>query len=181
MRRSIFMTGEELLERLLESFQSSYDIERNRRIGVEIFEAYAAFRAANAKYVLVKSAELWRAECFEHVFFRVAKRELTPEDVGRFRNMMLTQIEPEFVRHGEKYPPKDHMYTYMTMIYICESGMTEKARDAIRSFRYVKNYKLTIRGYSEARILVFDLKNGKISGNRAAKELVKGYKKSGIF
>lgn len=70
------------------------------------------------------------------------------------------------------------MYTYMTMIYICENGVSEEAARRIRSFRYVRNYKMSIRGYSEARILVFDLKNRKLLGNRAARELVKGYKKS---
>lgn len=112
------MTGEELLEQLLGSFQSSYDIERKRRMGGEIFDAYASFRAASAKYVLIERAELWRAECFEHVLFCVAQTELTPEDIERFRHTMLTYMEPKLVRHEEKYPPKDHMYTYMTMIYM---------------------------------------------------------------
>ncbi len=178
---NFFMTGEELLEQLLGSFQSSYDIERKRRMGGEIFDAYASFRAASAKYVLIERAELWRAECFEHVLFCVAQTELTPEDIERFRHTMLTYMEPKLVRHEEKYPPKDHMYTYMTMIYICESGVSKEAKKRICSFRYVKNYMFTIRGYSEARILVFDLKSRIIFGNRAAGKLVKGYKKSGIL
>ncbi len=40
---------------------------------------------------------------------------------------------------------------------------------------------LTIRGYSEARILVFDLEERNIYGNRAAKDLVKGYKKARLL
>lgn len=73
------------------------------------------------------------------------------------------------------------MYTYMTAIYICENSVSQAARALIRSFHYTKNYKLTLRGYSEARILVFDLKTQEIFGNRAAKPLVKGYKKADIF
>ena len=175
------MTGEELLEILLESFRASYDVERACDINGDIYDAYASFNAASAKYVLVKSAELWRAEYFEHVFFCVEKEELAVNAVERFRKQIVKYIEPELVRHGEKWPPKDHMYTYMTMIYICEDGVSEEAKRMIRSFHYVKNYKLTIRGYSEARILIFDLKYKKLFGNRAAKELVKGYKKSGII
>ena len=48
-------------------------------------------------------------------------------------------------------------------------------------FRYFKNYLASIRGYSEARLLVFDLEAGEIFGNRAAKEMVKGYRKAGIL
>ena len=73
------------------------------------------------------------------------------------------------------------MYTYMTAIFICEEGAAEEAVKAVKHFHYVKNYLLTVRGYSEARILVFDLKNQKIFGNRAAKDMVKGYKKAGIM
>lgn len=175
------MTGGELLQTLLESFRASYDVERTCDINGDIYDAYASFNAASAKYVLVKRAELWRAECFEHVFFRVEKKMMEADTLDRFREQLITYIEPQMVRHGEKYPPKDHMYTYMTLISICEDGLSEEAAKKVRSFHYERNYKLTIRGYSEARILVFDLKNRKLLGNRAARELVKGYKKSGIF
>lgn len=175
------MTGEELLETLLESFRASYDVKRTCDINGDIYDAYASFNAASAKYVLVKSAELWRAECFEYVFFRLEKKRMEADTVDRFRKHLISYIEPRLVRHGEKYPPKDHMYTYMTLICICEEGVSEEAVKRIRSFRYEKNYKLTIRGYSQARILIFDLKNKRLLGNRAAGGLVKGYKKSGIF
>lgn len=175
------MTGEDLLETLLESFKASYDVEEACDINGDIYDAYASFNAASAKYVLVKSAELWRAECFEHVFFRIQKNELAKETVESFRRQITDYVEPQLVRHGERWPPKDHMYTYMTMIYICENGVSEEAKKTIRTFHYVKNYKLTIRGYSEARILVFDLKNRRLLGSRAAGKLVKGYKKAGIF
>lgn len=39
----------------------------------------------------------------------------------------------------------------------------------------------SICGYSEARLLVFDLEAREIFGNRAAKEMVKGYRKAGIL
>ena len=126
------MTGKDLLETLLESFQASYDVERACDINGDIYEAYASFRAANARYVLVKSAELWRAECFEHVFFRINRMELTAETVDLFGRQVTDYIEPELVRHGEKWPPENHMYTYMTMIYICENGVSEEAAGRIR-------------------------------------------------
>ena len=174
------MTGDYLLEQLLESFESSYDVERTCELNGNIYDAYAAFRAENSKYVLVKKAELWKAKCFEHVFFR-KKATLTQKDIEEFRKQIENFIDPELVRHGEKWPEKDHMYTYMTAVYICENGISEEIQKMIKKFRYVKNYCFTVRGYSEARILVFDLKNQKILGNPAAKELVKGYRKANIF
>lgn len=175
------MTGEYLLEKLLDSFENSYDIERGFNLNGDIYNAYARFNATGAKYVLVKKAELWRADCFEHVFFRLSREELTEKVIQDFRKQITDYIEPELVRGGKKWPESNHMYTYMTVIYICEEGAAWETEKMIRAFRYIKNYKLTIRGYSEARILVFDLKNRRIFGNRAARELVKGYKKAGVF
>ena len=175
------MTGDYLLEKLLNSFGNSYDVERTCGINGDIYNAYARFNATSAKYVLVKKAELWRADCFEHVFFRLNKEQLTEKVIQDFRKQITDYIEPELVRGDKKWPEANHMYTYMTVIYICEDGVAQEAEKAIRAFRYMKNYMLTIRGYSEARILVFDLKNRRIFGNRAARELVKGYKRAGVI
>ena len=174
------MTGDYLLDKLLDPFRHSYDVERTCDINGDIYDAYASYNATGSKYVLIRKAELWRAECFEHIFLR-KKDRLTIEDIERFHDQVVTYIEPELVRGGKRWPGKDHMYTYMTAIYICEDGVSEEVKKKIKRYRYVKNYKLTIRGYSEVRILVFDLKNEEIFGNKAAHDLVKGYTRAGIF
>lgn len=175
------MTGNDLLTKLLAFYKESYDIKRACDVNGDVYDAYARFHITGSKYVLVKKAELWRAECFEHIFFRVKSDVLTAEEIERFRTQVVEYIEPQIVREGKKWPEKDHMYTYMTAIYLCENGVEKEAEKRIRRFRYVKNYMMTIRGYSDVKILVFDLKNKKIFGNRSAKELVKGYKKAGFI
>lgn len=174
------ITGEELLDKLLDSFSSDYDIERPYSAGDLTYDAYAAFRAVSAKYVLVKSAELWRAKNFEHIFFRLKPRPLDAKDVADFRRQIDEYIEPQLVRKGERFPEQDHMYTYITVIYIC-FGVSEQAKKAVKSFRYEKNYLLSLRGYSQGRILVFDLCSKEISGSPGAKKAVKAYRKAGIF
>lgn len=174
------MTGVELLEKLLASYEASYDIERTCSINGDIYDAHAAFSVTSAKYVLVKKAELWRADCFEHVFFRV-KDSLGVDDLERFRLQVASYIEPQLVRGGKKWPEKNHMYTYITGVFICENGIPEEVKQAVKRFSFVKNYKWTVRGYSEVRILVFDMENKKVFGNRSAKELVKGYTKAKVI
>ncbi len=174
------MTGKELLDRLLESYKSSYDIEQSFDINGDIYDAHASFNVTSAKYVLVKKAELWRANCFEHAFFKCTGC-LVPEDLVKFRKEIDTYIEPQLVLEGRKLPEKDHMYTFMTVIFICEEGVADEARKAVEKFKFVKNYRFSIRGYSEARVLVFDMKEKKVFGNRAARDMVKGYSKADIF
>ncbi|MBU3878425.1 hypothetical protein HGO97_021715 [Faecalicatena sp. AGMB00832] len=171
------MTAEELLEKLLESYQSAFDITRPYEIGRHKYDAYAAFCVTSAKYVLVKKAELWRANCFEHTFFS-CRDTLRLEDLKDFQADITDNIEPRLVRGGESCTPENHMYTYITGIFICREGISKEVRRAVESFRYFKNYRLGIRGYAQARLLVFDGANQEIFGNKAAKDLVKGYKKA---
>lgn len=170
------MTGQEFLEKLLDSYRSAFDITRPFDVNGDTYDAYAAFNVTSAKYVLVKKAELWRAKCYEHTFFS-CRETLCSQDLEIFKEEIVNQIEPDIVRGGKDCMEKDHMYTYITGIFICEQGVPKELIKEIYRFRFFKNYRLGLRGYSEARLLVFDMKNHKVLGNRAARELVKGYKK----
>ena len=170
------MTGEDLLERLLKSYQSSYDIEKAYDINGDIYDAHASFNVTSAKYVLVKKAELWRANCFEHVFFLYRPR-ITLADVEQFQSQLLEYMEPELVCQGEKVPKKNHMYTYLTGIFLSDEPADPEVIKVVRKLHFRKNYRFAVRGFSEERVVLFDIKNRKITGNPAAKELIKGYKK----
>lgn len=171
------MTAEEQLEKLLESYQSAFDITRPYETEKNRYDAYAAFNVTSAKYVLVKKAELWRANCFEHTFF-LCRPALAMEDLKSFQEDIIKYIEPRLVRDGKSCTPENHMYTYITGIFICEEEIPDDVRKAVQRFKYFKNYRFGFRGYAEARLLVFDRKNHTVFGNRAAKELVKGYMKA---
>lgn len=171
---------DDFLAKLLCSYQDHFDIEKPYRMHDDIFDAYAGFSVTNSKYVLVKKAELWRADCHEHVFFQIKDR-LNEEILDSFRSQIQDYIEPQLVRNGGRWPAKDHMYTYLTGIFICREEISPSTIKALKKFRYEKNYLWTFRGYCQARILVFDLKNRRILGNTAAKQLIKGYKKANVF
>lgn len=174
------MLGTELLETLLASYAECYDIQRDYPLQDAVYPAYAKFNVTSAKYVLMKKAELWRVNCFEHAFFSVVS-SLQTEDLQKLRRQITEYMEPQLVRSGAKYPPPNHMYTFLTAIFISEGRVSPEAKKEVQRFRYFKNYLASIRGYSEARLLVFDLEAGEIFGNRAAKEMVKGYRKAGIL
>lgn len=170
------MNKEELFQKLLRVYRSSFDIQEPYDIKDDRYDAYAFCNITNAKYVLIKKAELWRAICFEHVFFRLCERIL-PEDIDRFCRQVSEQIEPELVRGGKPCVEKDHMYSYITGIFICERGISKEVKRKIRKAHFYKNYKLSFRGYCQMRILVVDMENHKIIGNSASGDLIKDYKK----
>lgn len=170
------MSGQEFLKELLDSYQEAFDITRPFEANGHFYDAYAEFNVTSARYVLVKKAELWRANCFEHVFF-FCRQCLQPEELHAFEQEIADYIEPQMVRGGRACTEKDHMYTYVTGIFICEESVSEAAAKEILRFKAFKNYRFGIRGYMEARLLVFDLESRRVLGSRSAGEMVKGYRR----
>ena len=63
------MNSEYILDKIVDTYRSNFDVEEPYEFHGEVYDAYAGFCMTSAKYVLVKRAELWRAHCFEHAFF----------------------------------------------------------------------------------------------------------------
>lgn len=165
-----------MLKKLLDIYNDSFDIEENYLIADAIYDAYGYCNITNSKYVLVKKAELWRALCFEHILFKKV-RALTADDIDVLNRNITGYIEPVLIRKGGKYPQKDHMYSYITCVFICEEGISQEVAKIIRKTKFFKNYLLSVRGYCELRLVAVDIKNQKIIGNAAAKSLINDYKK----
>ena len=121
------MLGTELLETLLASYAECYDIQRDYPIQDVVYPAYAKFNVTSAKYVLMKKAELWRVNCFEHAFFSVVS-SLQTEDLQKLRRQITEYMEPQLVRSGAKYPPPNHMYTFLTAIFISEGRVSPEVK-----------------------------------------------------
>ncbi len=166
----------EVLEELIRLHAPCFDIERPFVLGQEIYDAYAFCKVTNSRYVLVERAELWRACTFEHVFFREMDA-FTEEAQRGYERQIRERIEPEFVRKGAKYPPPDHMCTYITGIFISRGEMSRERIRQIRRHRSRRDYRFSLRGYYESRLVVFDLAVGRIYGSRAAGPLVKRYRR----
>jgi len=169
------MDREQVFEKVLNVYHSSFDITKPYELDEVSYDAYGYCNITNAKYVLVKKAELWRALCFEHAFFKSVSK-LEEDDVALFYQQMLKKVEPDFVRKNEKYPEKNHMYSYITGIFICDE-LTKEAEKKIKKIHYYKNYLFSFRGYCEIRLIAVDLKNNRVIGNGAARDMIKDYKR----
>lgn len=170
------MERKELLNKLMATYRQSFDIQENYKMDDILYDAYGYCNITNAKYVLLKKAELWRALCFEHIFFKGVET-LDAADIEAFYRQTVEYVEPQLVRKGEKCTEKDHMYSFITCVFVCENGITKEALKKIKKTSFFKNYMISIRGYSELRLLAVDIKSGKIIGNAAARDLIKDYKK----
>ena len=163
------MQPETLLTRALDVFAGSYDIARDAQVLGRRVDALAQLRALNSKYVLSKKHVLWEANAFEHALFLCADT-LTAEAVEDWFAFLTREAEPELVHPGKPLPDEGHMYTYLTLIFLC-NGVREDARRAIRKKRFTKNYRFSLRGWACGRLLAVDLSDGSLVTNAAGKEL----------
>ena len=171
------MDSSAYLNIILARYARSFDIFKEHVINERQFAAYAYFSSLGEKYVLVKKAKLWSVKAFEHVFF-LEEDSCTPELLQGLMESVVNYMEPVLVRKGEKYPEKDHMYTYLTFAVLCRKSPDEAAKKAIRNFRFDKGYLFSMRGHSEAKLVVVDLEEREVLTNPAGKSLRKMYEKA---
>ena len=163
------------LDRLLAKFGSSFDIYMPYQIkGIE-YPAYAYHFTHQEKYVLVKKANMWSADSYEHVLFM--DTDVIDEAVfERAKDIITNYFEPELVRKGEKYPAKNHMYSYLTVVIIGNHYSDSKLASKVKRYHFDKGYQLSIRGYSAGRIIAVTMDDEKVTTNSAASKSGKVFK-----
>ena len=201
------MTEEKFIEKLKRFYASTFDLEENYIVGstggtdrggtcgtgdAKEFPLYGHFNVDNSRYVLSKKAKLWEANCQEHLFVDVldgcndvdAGNLACDESASKAKDylnhldkLLKETIEPELVRHGEKYPPANHMYSYITVVLITEKPLDSEFAKAVKSYKFNKTYKFNIRGYMDTRLVLVSTADKTVITNRAAADLKKAFKR----
>lgn len=163
-------------DKVLKQYQGTFDIYRDYEIDGECYPAYGYFSSHSEKYVLVKEVQLWEANSYEHILF-IDADEVNDAVLEKADRIFKEYMEPCLVRKGEKYPAKNHMYSFLTVIIFSSSQLSGEMKKKIEKYRFEKNYMFSIRGYSSGRLGVIDIVNGEVITNPAGKVLKKLYKK----
>lgn len=98
-------------------------------------------------------------------------------DLKKVDILIKEYMEPFLVRKGEKYPEKNHMYSFLTVVIFTSKRISDDMKRKIKKYKYEKNYLFFIRGYTSGRIIVIDTENMEIVTNKSGKVLGKFYRK----
>lgn len=165
------------LDHILAKYAAYFDITKEFTGAGFTFPAYGFFAEQDEKYVLSRKANLWTAKRTEHIVFMIEDR-CTPATVEKARSVIEDFMEPELVRHGEKYPEKDHMSSLLNVAVLAEHGVAPDAMKAIKSFSFDRSYLFSFRGFSRGRLIVVDLEGMKVYTNKAASDVRKSFEKT---
>lgn len=186
------MTSGDYLDKILDRMTSTHNITRNFTADGRTFATYALYEASSEKYVLSRKANLWKVSESEHVLFMTLPENADPgtdpganpgadsdadpgaspealfEESGR---VISDYMEPVLSRGNEKYPPKDHMRTFLTAVLVLERSPGPELIRKVRRYRFDKSYLFSLRGFSQGRIIVVDLPSKKVYTSPAAKDV----------
>lgn len=153
---------------LNERLSCYFDTEKEITTLGEKYDLFARLTVHNEKYFGSKSVKLWRAENYEYLFAKCYS-SFTENNFYSFTGQLKKAVDFYVKPHSE------HMESIVTGIIIVEQEPDLRTQSLIQSFHYRKNYKLTLHGWSEIRlILVIPLLNKGIS-NRRGKEVLNFY------
>lgn len=163
------MESNQYLDRLLLRYSGTFNIYKPYRIAETDFSAYGYFYNHIEKYVLTRDANLWSSDSYEHILF-METDNVSIENIEKIRTIISDYMEPEMVRKGEKYPGKNHMYSYLSVIFISKDKPDKKVIQAIRHFIYDKGYLFNMRGYSQAQLGLVCMEDESIFTNRTGRK-----------
>ena len=151
------LTREEILEKLIRSYEGYFDIERSDDFEPPL-QAVCHFNVRSAKYVLLKKAELWSATSNEHVYI-FSVPELT-EEIYRI-------CEKKAYDEGMKLidPKPGHMYSYITPVFICDT-CTKEAEKALTRCRIYKSFHFSWYGWMNVHTAAVIRKGNRVITNR---------------
>lgn len=161
-------TSEEAGEKLLRSYERFYDITRYDSDGkTEPVKgarliARCDFFEYSEKYVLIKKAKIWEADCEDFLYLFSTDR-LTVETADECRRYVWEDGKPRI------HVGPGHMYSYVTMVILCNSA-DENARGALKKYKDSQSFLFSLHGWMTLRAAAVILPEGKIITNWNGRE-----------
>lgn len=162
------MKTTDYLDRLLAKYAGTFDIYQPYVIHGKEYPAYGYFFSHTEKYVLVREANMWSSDCYEHILF-IETDEITKELLDEAYAIVKDYMEPVLVRKGEPLPPQNHMYSYLTVAILADRVVLESVRRLIKKFKFEKGYQFNMRGFSQAHLICATMQDEKVYTNFAAR------------
>lgn len=170
MSDEVGLTKQEVFDKLIRTYLSYFTVENDITINGISYNAIAEYHSRGEKYFLTKKAKLWAAETNEYVYFIICEN-LNAETLNKLFseviNYSLTKIKP----HSE------HMFSYISMVIITDQPQQGVLKETAK-LSFKKNFKLSLHGWAEFRVVLLDVSERKIITNSSGREIAKNFKKS---
>lgn len=169
------MKTADYLDQLLRKYSGTFDIYQPYVIHGKEYPAYGYFFSHIEKYVLVREANMWSADSYEHILF-IETDTVDQALIDEAYSIVTDYMEPVLVRKGEELPAEGHMYSYLTISLIAYRPLSKEMRKAVKHFKFEKSYNFSIRGFSQAHIVCATMEDEKVYTNYVGRKAAKLYR-----
>lgn len=150
-------------EKVLKSYETYYDVEREKT--GSIFAAEATFHSHDEQFFLMKSAKIGEAESNEYVFF--AKEDY----LDREKLQKLDEIA--WTKGLERVKPhSNHRNTDIALVIVSDR-IAEDVATFIPKIKHYKSFRFGFQGWSHYRLVVLEVSSGQVVYNRQGQSLKK--------
>ena len=175
MQRGIGVETADYLDQLLRKYSGTFDIYQPYVIHGKEYPAYGYFFSHVEKYILVREANMWSSDSYEHILF-IETQEVDRALIDEAYKVIAEYMEPVLVLKGEEVPAEGHMYSYMTICLLSKRPLTKEMRKAVKRFKYEKGYRFNMRGFSQAHIVCATMDDEKVYTNYVGRKSLKLYR-----
>lgn len=169
------MKTADYLGQLLRKYSGTFDIYQPYVVHGKEYPAYGYFFSHVEKYVLVREANMWSSDSYEHILF-LETPEVDESVIDEAYRLVKEYMEPVLVRKGAEVPAQGHMYSYLTISLIAEQPLSGAMKRAVRHFKFEKGYRFNVRGFSQAHIVCATMSDEKVYTNYVGRKSAKLYK-----
>lgn len=169
------MNTADYLDQLLRKYSGTFDIYQPYLIHGKEYPAYGYFFSHTEKYILVREANMWSSDSYEHILF-LESETVDQHLIDEAYTLVKDYMEPVLVRKGEKFPAQGHMYSYLTISLLAEKPLSGEMHKAIRRFKFEKGYQFNVRGFAQAHIVCATMEDERVYTNYVGRKSAKLYK-----
>lgn len=153
-----FTLGERL-NKLLDAYSHSYDIERDVEEEGRLWPATATYFLRDENYLISKQHVLSAVEQHEYLYFHVTDH-LTVADLEALIDLSksagLRKVKPH----------KDHMFSNVGLVILANT-IEPEAQKLIKKTRFRKNYRLSLWGWTEYQLAAMEVSTNCFYANPA--------------
>ena len=156
------METNDILQAVLRSFVHYYNLKEKP---TPPFAAEAEFHSYSEQYFLTRAAHIADIDSHEYVFF-AEEDHLTPE---RLEELERTAWD---VGLSRAKPGPGHRNSDVALIIIADR-IEETAFRQVSKIKRSKSYRFSLHGWSNFRVLAYEVSSDRVASNRAGKSLKK--------
>lgn len=160
------MTRDEMLDKLMRSYASSYDLVRLDAPDADGLVATGHFHVTEESYMISQKAKMWSVNSDEYVWFFSVPRltdAMCEKCIRRAYDEGMAKIDPN---------GKNQMVTRLVAIFL-HDGAEEEAEKRVRKCRLYKSFQFSLKGWMEFHAVAVDLGKESVVNNGYGRETAK--------